>query len=293
GAALLAQVERLQPHARRILLAPPDRARALIEAAQAGRYQLIARPFFAKPLVASLVQLVAEHMNPPRDDNTERTVNPFIEAPPDDSARTPRPGRMAHRRVLLTLAELVEARAGHASGHGARVSALAALLAQEAGLDGEDVEAVEDAALIHDVGELALDEKLLREPRPVTERERLAVRRHVESSFQIVRRAALQPAVLAAVRHHHERFAGDGYPDALAGEAIPLAARVVAVADTWDALATDRPYRAAVPLDRCVEELRALAGNQLDPRLVALYLDKKIYDLIDWSDPPRPGVKLL
>jgi response regulator RpfG family c-di-GMP phosphodiesterase len=297
GAQLLAHVEKLQPTARRILLAQPEHADALRANELSGRYQVIARPFFARPLVASLLELVVDSHSR-REDQTEKTItHAFIQARADEAdsmeAARPRPGRMAHRRVLLTLAELVEAHAGHASGHGARVSALAGLLGVEAGLKGEELESVEDAALVHDVGELALDEKLLREPRPLTERERVAVRRHVESSFQIVRRAALAPSVLAAVKHHHERFCGDGYPDGLVGDAIPIAARVVAVADTWDALATDRPYRRAVPLDRCVAELRALAGTQLDPALVASYLDKKLYDLIDWSDPPRPGAKLL
>ncbi len=121
----------------------------------------------------------------------------------------------------------------------------------------------------------------------------MAVRHHVESSFQIVRRAGLAPSVLAAVRHHHERWDGMGHPDALSGANIPIEARILAVADTWDALATDRPYRTAVPLDRCVETFLGLAGTHLDPQLVSLYVERKLYELIDWTDPPRPGTRLL
>jgi len=299
GALLLAEVERVQKRALRILLARSERAPSLLPAAEQARYQLITRPFFAKPLVASLVEHAGRLLSPAAQrEDTQRTVNPFIDAAPDEPARAaaehvPAPGRMALRRVLLTLVELVEAKAGHSSGHGARVSALGGLIGRELGVGDAELETIEDAALVHDAGELALDSALLCQPRRLDDAEQREVRRHVESSHQIARRAGLADPVLAVIVHHHERWDGRGHPDALAGEKIPLAARVVAVADIWDALATDRPYRARVPLDACVKTFRELAGAELDPQLVSLYLDKKLFDLIDWADPPRPGVKLL
>jgi HD-GYP domain-containing protein (c-di-GMP phosphodiesterase class II) len=166
------------------------------------------------------------------------------------------------------------------------VGALAAVLGRERGLAGEALEAVEDAALLHDVGELAIDPALWQKPRPLTDDEQREVRRHVDSSSQIVRRAGLPEPVLEAVRYHHERWDRSG-------EAIPLGARIVAVADVWDALATERPYRAALPLDVCVRTFAGEGGALLDPQLVSLYLEKKLYALIDWSDPPRPGTKLI
>jgi HD-GYP domain-containing protein (c-di-GMP phosphodiesterase class II) len=263
----------------------------------------MAGPFFAQPLVASLVEHAAHWLMPTSTrEDTQRTVNPFIDATPapdapaaplPDEARPPAPGRIAMRRVLLTMVELVEAKAGHSSGHGARVGALAQVLARELGVAAEVIEAVEDAALAHDVGELALDAALLQQRRRLSEPEARELCRHVESSHQIVRRAGLANAVLDAVKHHHERWDGRGYPAGLAGEAIPLGARIVAAADIWDALATDRPYRAALPLDGCVRAFGELAGAELDPQLVALYLDRRLYELIDWSDPPRPGIRLL
>jgi putative nucleotidyltransferase with HDIG domain len=297
GAHLLAEVERMQRTALRILLARRERFPALAQAAQDARYQLIARPFFAKPLVQSLVEHAARWMAQPaaKKEDTQKIVAPMLEVKESDDTHeiAPPPGRLAHRRVLLTLTELVEAKSGHASGHGARVSALAAVLAEEVGLTGEAREAIEDAALLHDVGELALDPSLLRERRQLSDIERLALRQHVTSSVAIVRRAGLQAAVLEAVRHHHERWDGGGHPEGLSGPGIPLGARIVAIVDTWDALATDRPYRPAVPLGDCVRELASLMGTQLDPQLTRLYLEKKIYELIDWTDPPRPGIKLL
>jgi response regulator RpfG family c-di-GMP phosphodiesterase len=297
GAALLAEIERLQPDALRILIARPERGPALVQSAQARRYQLVVRPYFAKPVLASLSEHAARLQAPDAlAETTQRTVNPFVEEPGDPTEEhelSPPPGRIEKRRIMLTLAELVEAKAGSSAGHGARVSALAAVLAREAGLAGEELEAIEDAGLVHDVGELALEPALLSRDRPLTSDEQRAVRTHVQSSYQIVRRAGLATQVLTAVKHHHERFDGSGYPVGLARTAIPVGARILAVADTWDALATDRPYRRAVPLGECVRTLAGLGGVQLDGQLVALFLERELYRLIDWTDPPRPGVKLL
>src|SRR5262249_6766658 len=207
-------------------------------------------------------------------------------------SEAPSPGRIAQRRILLTLAELVEARAGYSSGHGARVGALAAVLGKEAGLAGGELETLQDAAIVHDVGEFAIDPNVLKHEGPLNDEDTKLVQGHVEASHRIVKRAGLPPNLLLGVRHHHERVDGKGYPDKLHGELIPLAARIIAVADTWDALATDRPYRRASHLDHCVNELAALGGLQLDAQLVHIFLERRLYDLIDWADPPRPGVRL-
>jgi cyclic di-GMP phosphodiesterase len=297
GAALLAEAARAHPTALRVLLARSERTSALADAARDGRYQLIIRPFFAQPLTATLARHAVElESSSGRADDTLRTGPTVVEAKApagEADADTPAPGRLAHRRLLLTMAELAEAKAGYSSGHGARVSALAGVLGREAGLTGADLEALEDAALIHDVGELSIDPAMLQAERLLDAQERKAVARHAEASHQIARRAGLAPAVLLAVRHHHEHPDGSGYPDGLKGPAIPLAARAIAIADTWDALATDRPYRAAVPLGDCVRMFADLAPSQLDRDLVEIFRSKKLYDLIDWSDPPRPGIKLL
>src|SRR5262249_10219560 len=96
-------------------------------------------------------------------------------------------------------------------------------------------------------------------------------------------------ASLLGVRHHHERWDGRGYPDGLRGEQIPLQARIIAVADVFDALATDRPYRRALTLDECVRRLGEARGSHLDGQLVDAFLDKDVHQLIDWAAPPTPS----
>ena len=291
GADLLSTVASNRPEAVRILLVRNERVPELLDAAKSGLFQLVARPFFAKPVKDLLVEHAQQLKSQPEavKDVTLRTALLRGEGDPSDA---PSPGRIAQRRILLTLAELVEARAGYSSGHGARVGALAAVLGKEAGLSGDDLETLQDGAIVHDVGEFAIDPNVLKHEGPLNDEDTKLVQGHVEASHRIVKRAGLPPSLLLAVRHHHERVDGKGYPDKLHGELIPLAARIIAVADTWDALATDRPYRRAAPLDDCVRELSALGGTQLDSQLVHIFLERRLYDLIDWENPPRPGVRL-
>ncbi|HWE28756.1 MAG TPA: HD domain-containing phosphohydrolase, partial [Polyangia bacterium] len=137
------------------------------------------------------------------------------------------------------------------------------------------------------VGELAASISLWRVPRRLNQAELQQVHLHAQASHVVAQRCGAAKPALLAVRHHHERWDGRGYPDGLARAAIPVTARVLAVADTWDALATARPYRDKQPLAQCARTLRAAGGLQLDPALVELFLARRIHDAIDWADPPR------
>jgi HD-GYP domain-containing protein (c-di-GMP phosphodiesterase class II) len=299
GIELLRQVERLRPTALRILLVASERT--LGPGVADGLCQAIVRPFIAKPLLAALtaheqsLRAAARRAEPVRDtsDETMPSAPPAgIEAAASPE-REPTGDRLRERRLLLTMAELAEAKAGYSSGHAARVSALAVILGRELGLSAAEVTTVEDAAIVHDVGELVVDPLILALSRKLDPHEEDAVRAHVAVSHRVARRAGLSEEVLEAILHHHERFDGAGHPSGLAGEAIPIGSRVIAVADTWDALATDRPYRRAVPLSECVQMFGELAGTQLDRELVTLFLDRRLHELIDWTEPPRPGSKLI
>jgi HD-GYP domain-containing protein (c-di-GMP phosphodiesterase class II) len=210
---------------------------------------------------------------------------------PPLAALKPSEGKLAslvRRRLLLTMAEMVEARLGSALGHAVRVSTLAGQLARELGMKPQSIEIVEDAALAHDLGELGIDPPVHQLRRRLTPRETAAMHHHVESSHRIAHRGGLPMAALAGVRHHHERWDGHGYPQKLRGGAIPLIARLIAVADTWDALASGRPYRPPSSLPTCIKDFQSLAGAQLDPALVRLFLDRKVYQTIDYSEPRAP-----
>src|SRR5216117_650478 len=136
----------------------------------------------------------------------------------------------------------------------------------------EDMNVDRRAALLHDVGKIYEEfAPLLRKQGKLTPEERMTMRTHVIRSAQLVDTATrLRGSVQAMIRHHHENFDGSGYPDGLAGDDIPMGARIIMIADTIDAMTTDRPYRRAMSLSRAIEELQTFAGRQFDPQLVKL-----------------------
>jgi HD-GYP domain-containing protein (c-di-GMP phosphodiesterase class II) len=146
-------------------------------------------------------------------------------------------------------------------------------MAERLGLSAEDVRSIQLGALLHDVGKIGIRDALLLKPGRITPEEREEIQAHAEIGHRIVSPIpGLRTPSLACVRHHHERFDGSGYPDRLAGHAIPLAARIVAVVDVWDALSTVRPYKPAYPAHKVRELLEKGRGTDFDPEMLDLFL---------------------
>ena len=176
--------------------------------------------------------------------------------------------RARDRAIVERLAAAVEAKDAVTSAHLRNVTRLAVALA--AAID-PDVAADEEfvvGCLLHDVGKLGVPERILSKPGPLTEAEWDVMRRHPETGARVVGPLGLSETVVDVVRHHHERWDGGGYPDGLAGEEIPLAARIFSVCDALEAMTAERPYRAALPVAEAVERIVAEAGAQFDPRVV-------------------------
>src|SRR2546422_4156315 len=173
---------------------------------------------------------------------------------------------------LELMVKAMEARDPYTSGHSRRVSEYALAIARELRLSANEVDEIKSAALLHDVGKIYEEfAPLLRKEGKLSPEERMIMRTHVTRSAQLVETATrLRGSVQAMIRHHHENFDGSGYPDGLAGTDIPMGARIIMIADTIDAMTTDRPYRRAMPLSRAIEELETFAGRQFDPQLVKL-----------------------
>lgn len=176
------------------------------------------------------------------------------------------------REQLGFMVKAIEARDPYTSGHSVRVAEYARTMARELGLSAKEVDSIETAALLHDVGKMYEEfVPLLRKEGRLTPEERVLMQSHPVRSAELVSTAAgLRGPVEEAVRHHHENFDGSGYPDGLAAAAIPIGARVIMVADTLDAMTTDRPYRRALTYDRVMQELSRHSGTQFDPKLVAI-----------------------
>lgn len=176
------------------------------------------------------------------------------------------------REQLAMMVKAIEARDPYTSGHSRRVCGLSRAIAVDFGLDPEHVEAIENAALLHDVGKIHAEfAPLLQKEGKLTDEEWAVMKTHSIKSAELVSLfSRFQGYVVSCVRHHHERWDGRGYPDGLAAEDIPLGARIITIADTIDAMTTNRPYRGALPLEIVLAELNKWKGVQFDAQLVEL-----------------------
>jgi ribonuclease P protein subunit RPR2 len=197
----------------------------------------------------------------------ERYAADLRETFKEERART----QELHRSYMATvraLANAVEARDAYTGKHAERVAAYALRIAESAGLDLADDREIEFGFLLHDVGKVAVPDAILFKPGRLTHEERLVVEQHPITGFQIVRDIDFLGQARDVIRHHHERFDGTGYPDRLEGEAIPLSARVFAVADVLDALTTVRPYRQPSEISEARGMIEASSGTHFDPAII-------------------------
>ncbi len=181
--------------------------------------------------------------------------------------------RSSRFEALKALSSSVDARDKYTSDHSGRVSRLAGLLAREMGFAETVVELIEGSALLHDIGKLSIDTEILSKPGPLDDAERAAIQRHPQHSADVVSRVGLLKDSTDIVRHHHERPDGTGYPARLKGHEIPIGARILNVADAFDAMTSDRPYRKKKTIDEAVKELRDGSGTEFDA-VVVEYLSR-------------------
>jgi putative two-component system response regulator len=239
----IAVCERLKAHPVRrlipivILTASNDKATRLRGIA-AGADDYLSKPFDAQELLIRTRVLLRE-----------RELNARLDATED---------------VLYALARAVEARDRYTIHHAERVGRFAQQVGKLLGLGEEDETILYQGGVLHDLGKIAVADAILLKPGPLNDEERALMRVHSVEGERICLSLRSLAHYLPIIRHHHERMDGDGYPDRLRGDDIPLGARIVAGADAWDAMTSDRPYRAGMPRDQALQELNRGAGTQWD-----------------------------
>ena len=172
------------------------------------------------------------------------------------------------------LADAIEVKDPFLRGHSDEVSGLVRAMASRLDLEDERREQLIFGSLLHDIGKIGVSERILLKPGPLTDEEFGAIKLHPRIGYRLVAQLPLLQPVAGAILHHHERFDGTGYPSGLAGERIPLEARVIAIIDAFSAMISDRPYQAAVPVADALAELERCAGTHFDPRLVEIFVEE-------------------
>lgn len=201
-----------------------------------------------------------------------------------------------NKDLLRLMVKTIEAQDPYTSGHSIRVSEAAKKISRALGVRVRQLEIIETAALLHDIGKIdVVYGEILRQNGPLTPEQRELIRAHPDKGVDIIKSIrSIHPEVLRCVRHHHERWDGDGYPAGLEGEDIPLGARVIMVCDTIDAMTTARPYRDALPVSVVREELARHKGSQFDAAIVDILVKTDILETLDTPEPavPTAGTRL-
>lgn len=177
-----------------------------------------------------------------------------------------------HFETIYAFAEAIGARDLYTMGHSEKVAEYARLIADQLGLDEPEVDRAYLCGIVHDVGKIGVPEYILNKPGPLSPEEYRQITRHPDMGATILSHISWLEDVVPVIISHHERYDGTGYPQGLRGEEIPLLSRILAVADAFDAMTSDRSYRKALPLNMALEELRSGAGRQFDPRVVEAFL---------------------
>ncbi len=175
--------------------------------------------------------------------------------------------------LLATLSAALEARDPNLRGHSARVTLIAEGLARKLGWRDERLDALRLGGSLHDVGKIAVNSSLLRKPGPLSEEELAEIRTHPVAGARLIESVPDFHSALPYVLHHHERWDGTGYPHGLGGEEIPVEARLLGVADAFDAMTSDRSYRPALSVEQALAELERCAGTQFDPELTETFVE--------------------
>ena len=180
--------------------------------------------------------------------------------------------QQSYLEIVASLVRAVEAKDSYTSGHSTRVAETACALGKAVGLEGDPLRHLLWAGMLHDIGKIGIRDEVLNKPGKLTDEEFSHIKSHPVQSYKVLEPVEALAPVLMAVRHHHEHFDGSGYPDGLSGEAIPQAARIIQVADVWDALTSTRSYRGAMPQEKARQIMLAEAGTTMDPELVQAFL---------------------
>jgi HD-GYP domain-containing protein (c-di-GMP phosphodiesterase class II) len=178
---------------------------------------------------------------------------------------------LTYDRTLAALMSALDARDRETEGHSTRVSDLACLLSVELGLSASAMKAIERGSMLHDIGKIGISDTILHKPSPLTDEEWIWMRQHPDIGAHIIEDIPFLQDTLPIIRYHHERWDGSGYPVGLSGKNIPLQARIFAVADAFDALISNRPYRNRTSVGEAMEYLRAQSGILFDPEMVSAF----------------------
>ncbi len=302
GTEVLEAVKGLDPRIEVVIITGYGSLKSATEAIRHGVADYIAKPFNVAEILSIVDRAVARRDQALRaeallkgldvdggtGDGERRVVSGFaalrqrlrglVQREPGQPAATP----IDSLEFVKVLAAALESKDAYTHGHSQRVAHYAAILAQDVGLTDRELRDLQIASFLHDIGKVGVCEQYIKKQGRLTPEEWAVVRGHPEKGAELIGPLHLGPAILSAVRHHHERVDGRGFPDRLGGSDLSVTARIVCIADAYDAMTSDRPYRHALSRDAARQELKRCAGTQFDLEYVERFL--RLLDKHPWLD---------
>jgi putative two-component system response regulator len=266
GVELLPEIKAKYPDTAVIMATALSDASTAINCMKAGAYDYVTKPFNLDEVSFSVSRALEKR----RLELENRDYQQHLEQKVEEQAQKI---RTSFFNAVTALAYALEAKDVYTSGHSQRVTEISEAIAKHMGLPKETIEKIRLAGLVHDIGKIGVRESVLNKPGSLSEAEFKHVRLHSQTGERILKPIVDDKEILKAVRHHHERYDGWGYPDGLQGERIPLLARIIAVADTFDAMTSERPYRKALTKEEACAEVERCRGTQFDPEAADAFLE--------------------
>ncbi|MFZ0737108.1 MAG: HD domain-containing phosphohydrolase [Candidatus Acidiferrales bacterium] len=272
GLKLLAQLREHDPDVPVIMVTAMHDISIALEAIRNGAYDYILKPFEKDQLYVS-VRRALEHRRLVMENRTYQSdLEQLVAERTQQLSLALRDLEQSYDYTLEALGGALDAKDAETEGHCQRVTAFTITIAKSMNVDKMALRHIARGAFLHDIGKMGIPDSILRKPGPLTADERTTMRRHCDIGFSVLERIPFLKEAAEIVLTHQECFNGSGYPRGLKGEKIPLGSRIFAVADTLDAMISDRPYRKALPISAAREEIQRNSGTQFDPRVVDVFL---------------------
>ncbi len=265
GLDLLARMSQIDPSLYFVIITANCSTDLAVESLKKGASDFIVKPFFTSDLIKSIEYVKKKIAIDMQKKEMLFTLEQKLAEKEYELKRI-------NLSVLSSLAHAMEKKDTGTYGHSMRVSRYSLLIAAALDIGIDERDDLRAASLLHDIGKIGISDFILGKKGPLDESETHAVRSHPQNGVEILRPLKQFESILPAILHHHENFDGSGYPQGLSGEGIPLHARIIAVADTYDAILSDRPYRAASDHDKAVGELIQNCGRQFDKKIVDAFM---------------------
>lgn len=280
GIELLKRVKAIHPNMKMIMVtAYPDIYMA-VEAMRLGAYDFLIKPVDLELVVLSVKRALESKRLEEEIEAYHNRLEELVEKRTVKLQQAYRILKKAHLDSVKVLAEAIDAKDPYTRGHSDRVKRMSLSIARGMGFSEERLESLEYGALLHDIGKIGIKDEILQKQGPLSPEEYRIIQEHPLIGEKIVEGVEFFKDKIPMIRHHHEHYDGNGYPDGLSGENIPLEARIISVPDAFDAMTSIRPHRKAKPLQEVLEEMEKFRGTQFDPKVLDYFLREKVYRLL-------------